>query len=143
MQENDKQIRTHAPMRNVVRERRWNAAGASLGNVALGLAAVVSSFVVLATSAVAQEVGPAASGPNVTVPAEDLRAQDSLSGDARPQLGDMGLTFKSKVTQFFQGQAAGDGDGGLKYGGKADLMMRATLASLGSGTACPLPSRAS
>jgi porin len=108
-----------------------NASGSALGRGASGLAAVVSSFVVLAAPVAAQEAGPATSGPKVTVPAEELRAQDTVSGDARPQLSDMGFTFNSKITQFFQGQAAGDGDPGPKYGGKADLMMRADLSKLG------------
>jgi porin len=97
------------------------------------LAAVVSSFL-LALSAAAQEVGPAASGLDLTVPAEDWRGAYTLSGksgDAPTPLSDLGFIFKSKITQFVQGQAAGDGDPGAKYGGKADLMMRADLSKLG------------
>jgi porin len=43
----------------------------------------------------------------------------------------MGFTFLPRITQFYQGQAAGDGDPGFKYGGKADLMIRADLSKLG------------
>lgn len=131
MDEQDTQIRTHSLTRNVARQRRRTASGSGLAH---GLAAVVSSFVVLATSAAAQDVGPATSGPNVTVPAEDWRKAYTLSGksgDAQTPLADLGFIFKSKVTQFVQGQAAGDDDEGIRYGGKADLTMRADLSKLG------------
>ena len=131
MDEKNKHILTHSGMRNVARQRRRNASGTAIDRTAYGLAAVVSSFVFLATSAAAQEAGPATSSPKVTVPIEDLRAPDTVSGDARTQFSDMGLMFKAKITQFYQGQTAGDGDPGFNYGGKADLMMRADLSKLG------------
>ena len=111
-----------------------SASGSALGRIAYGLAAVVLSFVVLAMSAAAQETGPASSSPNVTVPAENVRAPDTLSGgsgDARTRLRDMGFIFKSHISQFYQGQVAGDGDEGFKYGGKVDLMVRSDLSKLG------------
>jgi porin len=131
MDEKGTHMSTHSLIRNVARQERRNASGSGLVH---GLAAVVSGFVVIATSAAAQDVGPTTSDPNLTVPGEDWRDAYTLSGksgDATTPLADLGFIFKSKVTQFAQGQAAGDGDPGIKYGGKADLMMRADLSKLG------------
>jgi porin len=134
MDDKDKHSRTNSPMRNVARRRCRNASVSAPGRMPYGLATVVLSLVVIATSTAAQDLGPAASGTNATVPAAEWRGLDTLSGDsgdAWTRLSAMGFTFKSKITQFYQGQAAGDGDPGPKYGGKADLMMRSDLSKLG------------
>ena len=39
--------------------------------------------------------------------------------------------MKPRLTQFYQGLAAGEGDLGYEYGGKADLLVTADLSKLG------------
>jgi hypothetical protein len=75
----DKLFRTLSPMRNLARQRRGNACGCALGLVPSGLAAVLSSLVVLATSAAAEDVGPVTSGPGVTVSVKDWRGACTLA----------------------------------------------------------------
>ncbi len=41
------------------------------------------------------------------------------------------IKLKPRLTQFYQGLAAGDGDLGFEYGAKVDLSMNADLAKLG------------
>jgi porin len=134
MDRNDKDISGQSPRHNLAPQRHRTAFGPGLGRSVRGLAAALSGVVVLAMPATAQEVDAAASGPDVADPAEDWRGVFTLSGksgDAPTPLSDLGIIFKSKITQFVQGQAAGDEDGDLRYGGKADLMMRADLGKLG------------
>ena len=42
-----------------------------------------------------------------------------------------GITIKPRLTQFYQGMTAGEGDHGFEYGGKADLLVSADLGKLG------------
>jgi porin len=64
----------------------------------------------------------------------DWLHRDRLTGDwggARPWLKEHGITLKPRVTQFYQGLAAGEGAHSFEYGGKADLMLDADLNKLG------------
>jgi porin len=61
-------------------------------------------------------------------------AYEGLSGDwggGRTWLADHGIEVEPRVTQFYQGLAAGEGDLGYEYGGKADLLVTTDLARLG------------
>jgi porin len=90
-----------------------------------------------APSAAAAELAPH-SAPHpapVASAASDLWTRPTLTGDwfgARPWLVDRGITIKPRVTQFYQGLAAGDGDHGFEYGGKADVLIAADLTKLGA-----------
>jgi porin len=60
--------------------------------------------------------------------------RDTLTGDwggHRTSLKEHGITLAPRLTQFYQGLAAGKGDRDFKYGGKADLMLNANLSKLG------------
>jgi porin len=60
--------------------------------------------------------------------------RDTLTGDwggGRTWLKEHGITLKPRVTQFYQGLTAGEGDHGFEYGGKADLLVSADLSKLG------------
>jgi porin len=60
--------------------------------------------------------------------------RDTLTGDwagLRTWLKEHGITLAPRLTQFYQGLAAGDGDRDFKYGSKADLMLNADLSKLG------------
>jgi len=59
---------------------------------------------------------------------------DTLTGDwngYRTWLKEHGITLAPRLTQFYEGLTAGDGDRDFKYGGKADLMLNANLSKLG------------
>jgi porin len=60
--------------------------------------------------------------------------RDTLTGDwggGRTWLKEHGITIKPRLTQFYQGMTAGEGDHGFEYGGKADLLVSADLGKLG------------
>lgn len=60
--------------------------------------------------------------------------RDTLTGDwggGRTWLKEHGITLKPRLTQFYQGITAGEGDHGFEYGGKADLLLDADLSKLG------------
>jgi porin len=60
--------------------------------------------------------------------------RDTLTGDwggLRTRLKEHGITLAPRLTQFYQGLAAGDGDRDFEYGSKADLMLNADLSKLG------------
>jgi porin len=60
--------------------------------------------------------------------------RETLSGDwdgSRSALAQRGITVKPRLTQFYQGLAAGDGEHGFEYGGKADVQISADLKKLG------------
>ena len=62
----------------------------------------------------------------------DIWSCSTLTGDwGRTWLKEHGITLAPRLTQFYQGLAAGDGDHDFKYGGKADLMLNADLSKLG------------
>jgi porin len=74
--------------------------------------------------------------PPVTAPAPQpgWLERDTLTGDwggSRTWLKDHGITLKPRLTQFYQGMTAGDGDKNFEYGGKADLLLNADLGRLG------------
>ncbi|MGD0624732.1 MAG: hypothetical protein ABSB32_08435 [Thermodesulfobacteriota bacterium] len=63
--------------------------------------------------------------------------RDTLTGDwggGRIWLKEHGITLKPRLTQFYQGLSAGDGDHGFEYGGKAGLLLNPTSASSVFGT---------
>jgi porin len=60
--------------------------------------------------------------------------RDTLTGDwggGRTWLKEHGITIKPRLTQFYQGLTAGEGDHGFEYGGKADLLFNADLGKFG------------
>ncbi len=64
----------------------------------------------------------------------DFLARETLTGDwggSRTWLEERGVTIKPRLTQFYQGLSAGDGDHGYEYGGKADALFNADLHKLG------------
>ena len=64
----------------------------------------------------------------------DWLTRDTLTGDwggGRTWLDEHGIEVKPRLTQFYQGLAAGEGDLGYEYGGKADLLVTADLSKLG------------
>ena len=72
------------------------------------------------------------SAPPVKPP--DWLARDALTGEwggARGWLEERGVTIEPRLTQFYQGLAAGDGEHGYEYGGKADFLIIADLGRLG------------
>lgn len=60
---------------------------------------------------------------------------DTLTGDwgGRRTLlkEEYGITLAPRLTQFYQGLSAGDGDHDFEYGGKVDLLLNADLSKLG------------
>ena len=93
-------------------------------NTAASLALVVLSAV----------SGSARSAAEVSA-TSDWLARDTLTGDwggGRTWLQDRGVILEPRLSQFYQGLSAGDGDNSHDYGGKADLRMKADLARLGA-----------
>lgn len=89
-----------------------------------------------APTAESAEVAPA--HPKDIVPISpyqgSLKERQRLTGDwagSRTWLEEHGITLAPRLTQFYQGLAAGDGDHNFKYGGKADLMLNTNLSKLG------------
>src|SRR5439155_3600444 len=87
--------------------------------------------------------GPEEAAPIITVGGETILAstalapqpgwleRDTLTGDwggARTWLQEYGITLKPRLTQFYQGMVAGDGDHDFEYAGKADLLLNADLS---------------
>ena len=52
-------------------------------------------------------------------------------GRHRTELERSGITVKTRLTQFYQGLTAGEGDHGYEYGAKTDLLVTADLHKLG------------
>jgi porin len=102
--------------------------------IELQLAALSSVFIFSPLSA--EEVR---AGGEPTVTADATRPaswveRDTLTGDwagRRLWLKEHGITLAPRLTQFYQGLAAGDGDRDFEYGAKADLMLNADLSKLG------------
>jgi porin len=77
------------------------------------------------------EASPATPPP---APATSWLKRDTLTGDwggARPWLKERGITLKPRLTQFYQGMVAGEGDHSFEYSGKADILLNADLSKLG------------
>ena len=77
------------------------------------------------------ETTPATTAP---APSPGWLERDTLTGDwggGRTWLKEHGITIKPRLTQFYQGMTAGEGDHGFEYGGKADLLFNAELSKLG------------
>jgi porin len=99
------------------------------------LSALLSVFIMSPLSA-----GEAQTGGEATVDTDATRAASWLEGDTltgdwagrRTSLKEeYGITLAPRLTQFYQGLSAGDGDHDFEYGGKADLMLNADLGKLG------------
>ena len=87
---------------------------------------ILASCLALAVPARAQDPGATQT---------DWRDRQTLSGDwngARPRLEERGFTILPRITQFYQGQLAGDGPDVFEYGGKADVLARSDLSKLGA-----------
>src|SRR5437867_11076764 len=72
--------------------------------------------------------------PTVPAPQPSWLERDRLTGDwggARTWLQEHGITLAPRLTQFYQGMGAGDGDHDFEYAGKADLLLNADLSKLG------------
>ena len=103
------------------------------------LAALLSVFIMSPLSAEDAQIGSEATVRESTVNADATRPaswleRDTLTGDwagHRIWLKEHGITLAPRLTQFYQGLAAGDGDRNFEYGGKADLMLNADLSKLG------------
>ena len=97
------------------------------------LAALLSVFIFSPLSAEEAQIGGEATvNADATRPASWVE-RDTLTGDwagRRTWLKEHGITLAPRLTQFYQGLAAGDGDRDFKYGGKADLMLNADLSKL-------------
>jgi porin len=98
------------------------------------LAALLSVFTFSPLSAEEAQIGGEATvNADATRPASWVE-RDTLTGDwagRRIWLKEHGITLAPRLTQFYQGLAAGDGDRDFEYGGKADLMLNADLSKLG------------
>ena len=60
--------------------------------------------------------------------------RDTLTGDwggGRTWLEGHGVTLRPRLTQFYQGMTAVDGDNGFAYGAKVDLLLDADFSKLG------------
>jgi porin len=106
------------------------------------LVVAIMTFAAGFSAAAAQEeAAPTLSTGGETTPATTAPApppgwleRDTLTGDwggGRTWLKEHGITLKPRVTQFYQGLTAGEGDHGFEYGGKADLLFNADLGKLG------------
>src|SRR5437667_6611395 len=71
--------------------------------------------------------------PAAPAPQPSWLERDRLTGDwggARTWLQEHGITLAPRLTQFYQGMVAGDGDHDFEYAGKADLLLSADLSKL-------------
>ena len=78
--------------------------------------------------------GEAAPPTTAPAPQPGWLGLDTLTGDwggGRTWLKEHGITLSPRLTQFYQGLTAGEGDHGFEYGGKADLLLDADLSKLG------------
>jgi porin len=116
-----------------------NALNMARGVIATAVIAIAAGFSAVAAAptdaapTTGSETAPAVIEP---APSTGFLERDTLTGDwggARTWLKDRGITLKPRLTQFYQGLAAGDGDGQheFEYGGKADLLLNADLGKLG------------
>lgn len=111
--------------------------------IAFSLSAVLFGALLTPLAWAAEPEAPPAQDPPaaVTDGAAELANQavgwaerETLTGDwggGRTWLKDHGITIAPRVTQFYQGLTAGDGDNDFEYGGKADLALNADLSKLG------------
>jgi porin len=99
---------------------------------AAGLSAVSAQSDAVANISTSGEITAAKALP--PAPQPGWLGRDTLTGDwggVRPWLKEHGITLKPRLTQFYQGMPAGDGDHTFEYGGKADLLVNADLSKLG------------
>ena len=81
--------------------------------------------------------GSAWSAEEVAAPSDWL-TRDTLTGDwggGRTWLEDRGVVLEPRLSQFYQGLSAGDGDDSHDYGGKATCAWRPTSPGSAPGTA--------
>jgi porin len=98
------------------------------------LAALLSVFIFSPLSAEEAQTGSAATvNADATRPASWME-RDTLTGDwdgHRTWLKEHGIMLAPRLTQFYEGLAAGDDEGDFEYGGKVDLLINADLSKLG------------
>lgn len=102
--------------------------------VTVQLAALLSVFTLSPLLAEEARTGGEATVKADAAPPASWLERDTLTGDwggRRTWLKEHGITIAPRLTQFYQGLAAGDGDHDFEYGGKADLMLNADLSKLG------------
>lgn len=105
-----------------------------MSRIQIQLAALLSVFILGPLSAEeARAGGETAVDADATRPASWVE-RETLTGDwggQRTWLKEHGITIAPRLTQFYQGLSAGDGDHDFEYGGKADLLVNADLSKLG------------
>ena len=98
------------------------------------LAALLSVFIFSPLSAEEAQIGSEATvNADATRPASWME-RDTLTGDwdgHRTWLKEHGIMLAPRLTQFYEGLAAGDDEGDFEYGGKVDLLINADLSKLG------------
>jgi porin len=98
------------------------------------LAALLSVVTFSPLSAEDAQLGGEATVNAVAARPASWMERDTLTGDwagRRIWLKEHGIILAPRLTQFYQGLAAGDDEGDFEYGGKADLMLNADLSKLG------------
>lgn len=98
------------------------------------LAALLSAFISSPLSAEEGQIGSEATVNADAHPPASWLERDTVTGDwggLRTRLKEHGITLAPRLTQFYQGMTAGDGDHDFKYGGKVDVMLNADLSKLG------------
>ncbi len=95
------------------------------------LAALLSAIIFSPVSA--EDARRSGANADAATPVSWLE-RDTLTGDwagNRLWLKEHGITISPRLTQFYQGLSAGDGDRDFKYGGKLDVLFNADLGKLG------------
>lgn len=98
------------------------------------LAALLAVCIVSPLSAGEAQIGGEATVNTDATRQAGWMERDTLTGDwggHRTSLKENGITVAPRLTQFYQGLSAGDGDHDFEYGGKADLMLNADLSKMG------------
>jgi porin len=91
-------------------------------------ACVTVIFLCAASPAVAEETGRSGASSG------DVLSRSTLTGDwggARKRWEDNGVTFKPRLSTFYQGMSSGAGGHAYDFGGKADLQLDADFGTLG------------
>jgi porin len=97
-------------------------------------AALLSVFIFSPLSAADAQTGGQAAADADAIPPASWAERERLTGDwggSRTWLQEHGITVAPRLTQFYQGLTAGDGDQDFEYAGKADVLVNANLSKLG------------
>lgn len=98
------------------------------------LATLLTVFFFSPLSAAEAQIGSEASVNADAIQPASWMERDTLTGDwdgNRTWLKEHGITLAPRLTQFYQGLAAGENEGDFEYGGKVDLLINADLSKLG------------